>query len=134
MFFLLPKARKNKRGMEKRIVENQDFISAEDLKIRNLLKNHHLAKVIADASWKKFLTMLQYKGQVYDKIVVLVPPHNTTETCSHCGHVMKGDEHLTLSDREWTCPKCHTRHHRDTNSAVNILDRGLELAKESGLI
>ena len=71
--FLLPKARNNKRGMEERMVENQDFISAEDLKVRNLLKNHHLAKAIADASWKKFLTMLQYKGQVYDKIVVLVP-------------------------------------------------------------
>lgn len=60
--FLLPKARKNKRGMEKRMVENQDFISAEDLKVRNLLKNHNLAKAIADASWKKYLTMLRYKG------------------------------------------------------------------------
>lgn len=114
--------------LSKREVENQDFIAAEDLKVRNMLKNHHLAKAIADASWRKFLTMLQYKGVLYGKTVILVPPHNTTQTCSQCGYVMKGEEHLTLSDREWTCPNCHTVHKRDTNAAKNILNRGLQLA------
>lgn len=114
--------------LSKREVENQDFISAEDLKVRNMLKNHRLAKAIADASWRKFLTMLQYKGTLYGKTVVLVPPRNTTQTCSQCGYVMKGEEHLTLSDREWTCPNCRTVHKRDTNAARNILNRGLQLA------
>lgn len=114
--------------LSKREVENQDFIVAEDLKVRNMLKNHRLAKAIADASWRKFLTMLQYKGTLYGKTIILVPPHNTTQTCSQCGYVMKGEEHLTLSDREWTCPNCHAVHERDTNAAKNILSRGLQFA------
>ena len=114
--------------LSKREVENQDFIAAEDLKVKNMLKNHRLAKAITDASWRKFLTMLQYKGILYGKTVILVPPQNTTQTCSRCGYVMKGEEHLTLSDREWTCPNCHTVHKRDTNAARNILNRGLQLA------
>lgn len=121
-------------NISKRIVENQDFISAEDLKVKNLMKNHHLAKSIADASWRKLLTMLQYKGGLYGKIVILVPPQYTTQTCSQCGYVMKGEESLTLLDRDWVCPKCHTHHLRDTNAAVNVLKRGLQAAKESGLI
>lgn len=121
-------------NISKKTVENQDFISAEDLKVRNLMKSHHLAKAIADASWRKFLTMLQYKGTFYHKIVILVPPQNTTQTCSHCGYVMKGEERLTLAIREWDCPQCKTHHHRDTNAATNVLNRGLQIAKESGLI
>ena len=121
-------------NLSKKTVENQDFISAEDLKVRNLMKNHYLAKSIADASWRKFLTMLQYKGSFYHKIVVLIPPQNTTQTCNQCGYVMKGDEHLTLAVREWDCPQCKTHHHRDTNAAINILSRGLQIANDSGLI
>lgn len=56
--------------LSKREVENQDFIAAEDLKISNLKKNHHLAKAVSDASWRTFLTMLQYKGAFYGKTVV----------------------------------------------------------------
>ena len=52
----------------------------------------------------------------------------TTQTCSACGYVMKGKEHLTLRDREWECPNCHTSHKRDQNAVQNILQRGLELA------
>lgn len=90
--------------LSKREVENQDFIAAEDMKVRNLKKNHHLAKAVSDASWRTFLTMLQYKGAFYGKTVVLIPPQYTTQTCSHCGYIMKGEKHLTLSDREWVTP------------------------------
>ena len=114
--------------LSKREVENQDLIAAEDLKVRNMLKNHHLARAVSDASWRKFLTMLQYKGTLYGKTVILVPPRNTTQTCSRCGYVMRREEHLILSDREWVCPGCHTFHKRDTNAARNILNRGLQLA------
>lgn len=118
-------------NLSKQKVESQDFIAAEDLKVRNLLKNHCLARSIADAGWRKFLTMLQYKAELYGKIVVLVPPGNTTQTCSVCGYTLKGDEKLTLSDREWTCPSCGTHHDRDTNAAKNILERGLQIASQS---
>ncbi len=96
--------------------------------MRNRRKNRHLAKAIADAGWRKFLVMLQYKGNLYGKTVVLVPPQYTTQTCSTCGYAMKGKEHLTLRDREWECPNCHTSHKRDQNAAQNIMQRGLELA------
>ncbi len=116
--------------ISKRKIESQDFVAAEDLKVRNMLKNHCLAKSIADASWRKFLTMLQYKANLYGKTVILVPPNNTTQTCSACGYVLKGDETIDLTVREWECPKCHTAHIRDTNASINILNRGLQLAKE----
>lgn len=60
--------------LSKREVENQDFIAAEDLKVRNLAKNHCLAKAVSDAGWRTLLTMLQYKADMYGKTVVLVPP------------------------------------------------------------
>ena len=76
-------------------------------------------------------TMLQYKAELYGKIVILVPPKNTTQTCSHCGHIMSGDEKLTLDIREWDCPSCGTRHLRDVNAAINILNRGLKAVSQS---
>lgn len=118
-------------NLSKHEVENQDFIAAEDLKVKNLLKNHCLAKAVADAGWRIFLTMLQYKAAMYGKTVVLVPPQYTTQTCSVCGHVMKGEQKLTLKDREWECPVCHTMHKRDTNAAKNILERGLQAVMQT---
>lgn len=118
-------------NLSRQKVESQDFIAAEDLKVRNLLKNHCLARSIADAGWRKFLTMLQYKAELYGKTVILVPPRNTTQTCSACGYTLKGNEKLTLSDREWTCPSCGTHHDRDTNAAKTILKRGLQIASQS---
>lgn len=115
-------------NVSKHEVESQDFIAAEDLKVKNLMHNHHLSRAISDAGWRKFLTMLQYKGELYGKEVVLVPSKNTTQTCSEFGYVMKGEEKLTLGDREWMCPNCGAHHDRDTNAARNILKRGLQAA------
>ncbi len=112
--------------ISKQEVKNQDLVVAEDLKIRNLVKNHKLAKAISDAGWRKLLTMLQYKAELYGKEVILIPPQNTTQTCSECGYVLQGDERLTLSDREWTCPRCKTYHLRDINAAKVILQKGLD--------
>ena len=111
-------------------VESQDLIAAENLKVSSLKRNHKLARAISDAGWRKLLTMLQYKAKMYGKVVILVPPKNTTQTCSVCGHVMSGDQKLTLADREWDCPACHTHHNRDVNAARNILKRGLEAAMQ----
>lgn len=108
-------------------IENQDFIAAEDLKVKNMIRNHRLAKAIADAGWGRFLTMLQYKAELYGRTVVLVPPQYTTQTCSQCGYVLQKNEQISLSVREWICPNCQAHHHRDTNASRNILKKGLAM-------
>lgn len=107
--------------VSKQLIKSHDLIAAEDLKVSNLLKNNCLAKAISDAGWRTLLTLLQQKGEMYGRQVILVAPQYTTQTCSVCGHVMRGDEKLPLSVREWDCPVCGTHHMRDTNAAKNIL-------------
>ena len=113
--------------ISKRYVESQDYIFAEDLKVSNMLKTHCLAKAISECAWYDFLNKLKYKACLYGKHFYQVPPHNTTQMCSNCGHVMKGEDKLTLGDREWVCPDCRTYHVRDYNAALNILNKGLLL-------
>ena len=113
--------------LSKMLVESQDIICVEDLKVQNMIKNHKLSRAIADISWSQFINMLVYKGRIYGTTVVKVPPRNTTQTCHICGYVLTGDEKLKLSDREWTCPCCRTKHVRDHNSAINIKNKGLEI-------
>jgi len=105
----------------KHLVENQDLIVSEDLKVKNLLGNHCLAFAIADVSWGRFMQLIAIKAEMYGKVYVKVPPQYTTQTCSACGHVMTGDEHIPLGVGEWECPVCGTMHSRDVNAAINIL-------------
>ena len=104
-----------------KIVKQYDVIVIEDLKIKNLLKNHKLAKAISNASWYLFRTMLEYKCKWYGKQLITVDPRNTSRICSNCG-LNSGEKPLQI--REWTCPKCHVHHDRDINAAVNILNKG----------
>lgn len=115
--------------LSKREVENQDFLAAEDLQVKNLLKNHVLAKAISDAGWRTLLTMLSYKASWYGKEFVLVPPQYTSQACSNCGYVLKKEERLPLSVREWDCPFCGAHHNRDINAAQNILNKALQQAR-----
>lgn len=108
------------------LIKNHDLVAAEELRSKNLLKNHALAMSISDAGWRSFLSKLEYKAKLYGKIFITVDPKNTTQTCSACGHVMSGEEKLTLKDREWLCPKCGTHHIRDVNAAKNILSKALQ--------
>ena len=112
--------------VSKREIKNNDILIVEDLKVKNLLKNHHLAKSISDVSWSYFFTLLKYKAELYGKIFIKVSPNNTTQTCSNCGYILKDEERLTLKDREWICPNCNTHHIRDYNAALNILNKGLK--------
>lgn len=105
------------------LVKSNDLIVYEDLKIQNLVKNHHLAKSISDASWYQFTQWLQYFAKVYGVIVIAVPPHNTTVDCSCCGAKVK----KTLSTRTHRCNKCGTVLDRDHNAAKNILAKGFKL-------
>lgn len=109
------------------LIKNHDFVAAEELRSKNMLKNHALAMSIADVGWRTFLGMLAYKAELYHRQFLTVNPKNTTQACHKCGFVMgtAGTEKLTLVDREWTCPKCHAHHVRDHNAAQNILTKGI---------
>jgi putative transposase len=109
------------------LVKSYDVIVMEDLKTKNLLKNHCLAKNIANASWYLFREMLEYKCEWYGKKLVIVKPNYTSQICSNCGY-HSGKKPLNI--REWTCPKCGTHHDRDINASINILNRGLKELKK----
>lgn len=108
------------------LVNNYDVIVMEDLRTKNLLKNHHLAKAISNQSWREFRTLLEYKCKWYGKQLIVVKPNYTSQICSNCGF-HSGKKPLEI--REWACPKCGTYHDRDINAAVNILNKGLEKLK-----
>ena len=105
------------------LVRDYDVIVIEDLKTKNLLKNHSLAKSISNNSWYLFREMLEYKCRWYGKQLIVVRPNYTSQICSNCGY-HSGKKPLDI--REWTCPKCNTHHDRDINAAVNILNKGLK--------
>lgn len=105
------------------LVKKYDTIVIEDLKVKNLQKNHHLAKSVANASWRQFRTMLEYKCRWYGKRLIIIKPNYTSQICSICGY-HSGKKPLNI--REWTCPKCNVHHDRDINAAINILNKGLK--------
>ena len=107
------------------LINNHDLVVAEELRSKNMMRNHALAMSIQDNGWRTFLSMLSYKAELYDKEFITVNPKNTTQTCNKCGHIMKGEEKLTLNIREWVCPICGSYHIRDVNAAINILNKGL---------
>lgn len=117
--------------LTKKLVETYDVIVLEDLKIKNMLKNHKLAKAISNTSWATFVRLLRYKCEWYGKLFILVPPHYTSRICHQCGWD-SGKKPLDI--REWTCPHCHETHDRDINAAINILYRGLETYLQSQLL
>ena len=109
------------------LIKNHDLVVAEELRSKNMLKNHALALSISDVGWRSFLDMLTYKADLYGHQFITISPRNTTQTCHDCGFVMGTDntKKLTLADREWICPQCHVHHIRDYNAALNILEKGL---------
>ncbi|HEY9711021.1 MAG TPA: transposase [Oculatellaceae cyanobacterium] len=104
------------------LVLSADLVAIEDLKVRNMVKNHHLAKSISDASWTLFRQWLEYFGKVFDVPVIAVAPHYTSSFCSNCGYEVK----KTLSTRTHKCNKCGYIDDRDTNAAINILMKALQ--------
>src|SRR5262249_54072519 len=107
-------------------VRQYDTIYHEDLQVANMVKNHRLAKSVADAGWRMFLTILAFKAACAGKQVVAVPPASISQTCSGCGVVVyKG-----LSVRWHECPDCGTSLHRDHNAARNIERLGQSLQGE----
>ncbi|AUV60107.1 transposase [Lactobacillus phage Semele] len=100
------------------LVKQYDVIKVEDLKAGNMIKNHKLARAIANQSWLELRLMLEYKCEWHAKDLVIVNPYKTSQICSSCGY---DDGKHTLDIRSWVCPKCGTKHDRDVNAAKNIL-------------
>lgn len=108
-----------------RLVRENQVIAIEDLSVRNMVKNHSLARSISDASWSSFRTMLEYKAQWYGRDVVAIDRfYPSSKTCSECGRIM---ESLPLNIRDWEC-QCGAVHDRDVNAARNILAVGLAVS------
>lgn len=103
-----------------KLVKEFDVIVMEDLKTKNLMKNHHLARSIADSAWAKIKSMLEYKCEWYGKELILVTPHYTSQNCSSCGE-NTGKKPLHI--RVFTCPRCGVEHDRDINASINILNK-----------
>lgn len=103
------------------LCQSNDLIVLEDLKIRNMVKNHKLAKSISDASWGLFRTWLEYFGSKFGREVIAVNPKFTSQKCSNCGKIVK----KSLSTRTHICT-CGCSLDRDENAAINILNLGIQ--------
>ena len=108
-------------------------ICMEDLNVKGMQRNYHLAQAVGDASFGTFLTMLEYKCRWYGVNLIKIDRFApSSKTCGKCGYVYKG---LKLSERSWTCPECGTHHDRDFNAACNIKESGLKaLPSERGKV
>lgn len=104
------------------LIQSSDLVVYEDLQVKNMVKNHHLAKSISDASWSMFTTWADYYAKVFDTWVIAVAPNFTSQDCSVCGTRIK----KSLSTRTHKCHSCGTVMHRDHNAAINILNKGLK--------
>ena len=105
-----------------KLLQSYDTIFMEDLNVQGMLRNHSLAKAIQEVGFFNFKQVLVNKALVNGKQIVLIDRfYPSSKTCSKCGYKK---EDLKLSDREWTCPNCGTKHNRDINAAVNILLEG----------
>jgi putative transposase len=104
------------------LISSHDVIAFEDLQIRNMVRNHHLAKSIHDAGWGTFLSWVKVYGLMHNIPVIAVAPHFTSQECNACGAMVK----KSLSVRTHICTNCGVVLDRDHNAALNILTKALE--------
>ena len=110
------------------VIQSNDLVAYEDLKVKNMVRNRKLAKSISDAGWSTFRQWLEYFGIKYGKITIAVSPHNTSQDCSNCGEKVE----KSLSTRTHVCPRCGFTKDRDVNASINILRRGLSTVGHTG--
>jgi putative transposase len=110
------------------VIQSNDLVAYEDLNVKGLVRNRHLAKSISDAGWSTFRQWLEYFGFKYGKVTVAVAPHNTSQNCSNCGLKVK----KSLSTRTHVCPHCGFVEDRDVNAAINILKLALSTVGHTG--
>lgn len=110
-----------------KLVNENQVIALETLNVKGMVRNHHLAKAIVDASWSRFVTILEYKAFEHGCEILKVPTfYPSSQTCSCCGY--KNPKVKDLKVRRWICPECGVVHDRDHNAAKNILAKALRSA------
>ena len=110
------------KRLARNVCKSNDLVAYENLQVSNLLKNHCLAKSIADVGWYLFRQWIEYFASKFGRIAIAVAPQYTSQRCSNCGRIVK----KSLSTRTHVCV-CGCELHRDTNAAINILN----LAKQA---
>ena len=110
------------------------MISVEDLFVKGMEANHCIAKSVADASFSKFLNILEYKAEWYGRTIVNIDRfYPSTQLCSGCGFQNKKLRGIkSLKVREWVCPCCGEVHDRDINASRNIDQEGLRILNRRG--
>ncbi|WP_211049725.1 RNA-guided endonuclease TnpB family protein [Pantoea sp. Acro-807] len=113
----------NLHKLSRKLINENQVVCVESLKVKNMIRNPKLSKVIADAGWSEFVRQLQYKGEWAGRSVVAIDQFfPSTKRCSSCGYTLPK---LALNVRAWRCPECSTDHDRDINAAKNIKAAGL---------
>ena len=117
--------------LSKKIIDENQVIALEDLKVKDMEQNNKLARNITDASWSRLVSMLTYKANWYGRTVIKVPSnYPSSQLCSICSYQNSITKSLNI--RKWVCPECGTVHDRDINAAKNILSKGIEILTKDG--
>jgi putative transposase len=117
------KRRDYQHQLSTRIIRENQVVCVESLQVKNMVKNHCLAKAISDVGWSEFVRQLEYKAAWYGRNLVKIDKwYPSSKRCSACGHLL---ETFSLDVRVWTCPECGIVHDRDVNAAKNIRAAGL---------
>ena len=117
--------------LSKHIIDENQIICIEDLKVKDMEQNNKLARNISDVSWSRLVSMLIYKANWHDRTIIKVPStFPSSQLCSTCGY--KNSIVKDLHIRKWTCPECGIIHDRDINAAKNILSKGIEILTKDG--
>jgi len=104
------------------IIRENQVVCVESLQVKNMVKNHKLAKAISDVGWSEFVRQLEYKAEWYGRTLVKIDKwYPSSKRCFDCGHIL---DSLSLDIRHWVCPECGVQHDRDINAAKNILTAG----------
>ena len=120
----------NLHKISHKLIRENQLIVSENLSVSNMIKNHNLAKAISDCGWYELTRQISYKSEWNNRQYIKIGRFTkSSQPCNVCGYI--NTETKDLSVREWICPQCGTKHDRDINAAINILNEGLRILKET---